>query len=148
MRWEPFKDLLSLQDRMNRLFEETVARGTVREEAKSGQWSPAVDILEAEGEIILRAELPGVDLNAIDIQIKDNVLTLRGERTFENQVKKEHYYRIERSYGAFQRSFQLPADVDDGKVEATFNKGVLKVVVPKKPQAKASTKKIEVKKAA
>jgi HSP20 family protein len=93
---------------MNRLFEETVARGTVREEAKSGQWSPAVDILEAEGEIILRAELPGVDLNAIDIQIKDNVLTLRGERTFENQVKKEHYYRIERSYGTFVRSFKLP----------------------------------------
>jgi len=117
---------------MNRLFEETVARGTVREEAKSGQWSPAVDILEAEGEIILRAELPGVDLNAIDIQIKDNVLTLRGERTFENQVKKEHYYRIERSYGTFVRSFTLPGTIDQERVEAQLRDGILEVKLPKR----------------
>lgn len=144
MRWEPFKDLLSLQDRMNRLFEETVARGTVREEAKSGQWSPAVDILEAEGEIILRAELPGVDLNAIDIQIKDNVLTLRGERTFENQVKKEHYYRIERSYGAFVRSFTLPGTIDQERVEAQLRDGILEVKLPKRGSGAARPITVEV----
>ena len=144
MRWEPFKDLLSLQDRMNRLFEETVARGTVREEAKSGQWSPAVDILEAEGEIILRAELPGVDLNAIDIQIKDNVLTLRGERTFENQVKKEHYYRIERSYGTFVRSFTLPGTIDQACVEAQLRDGILEVKLPKRGAGAARPITVEV----
>jgi len=144
VRWEPFKDLLSLQDRMNRLFEETVARGTVREEAKAGQWSPAVDILEAEGEIILRAEVPGVDLNAIDIQIKDNVLTLRGERTFENQVKKEHYYRIERSYGTFVRSFTLPGTIDQACVEAQLRDGILEVKLPKRGAGAARVITVEV----
>ncbi len=144
MRWEPFKDLLSLQDRMNRLFEETLARGTVRGEAKSGQWNPAVDILEAEGEIILRAELPGVDLSAIDIQIKDNVLTLRGERTFENQVKKEHYYRIERSYGTFVRSFTLPGTIDQEHVEAQLRDGILEVKLPKRGPGPARPITVEV----
>jgi HSP20 family protein len=129
---------------MNRLFEETVARGTVREEAKAGQWSPAVDILEAEGEIILRAEVPGVDLNAIDIQIKDNVLTLRGERTFENQVKKEHYYRIERSYGTFVRSFTLPGTIDQTCVEAQLRDGILEVKLPKRGAGAARVITVEV----
>jgi HSP20 family protein len=129
---------------MNRLFEETVARGTVREEAKAGQWSPAVDILEAEGEIILRAEVPGVDLNAIDIQIKDNVLTLRGERTFENQVKKEHYYRIERSYGTFVRSFTLPGTIDQACVEAQLRDGILEVKLPKRGAGAARVITVEV----
>jgi HSP20 family protein len=129
---------------MNRLFEETVARGTVREEAKSGQWSPAVDILEAEGEIILRAELPGVDLNAIDIQIKDNVLTLRGERTFENQVKKEHYYRIERSYGTFVRSFTLPGTINQERVEAQLRDGILEFKLPKRGPGAARPITVEV----
>src|SRR5574341_1202354 len=102
MRWEPFKDLLSLQDRMNRLFEESLARGTAKQpEERPSQWSPSVDILETETEIILLAEVPGVDLDDIELQIRDNVLTLRGERTFENTLKKEHYYRIERAYGGF-----------------------------------------------
>lgn len=144
MRWEPFKDLLSLQDRMNRLFEETLARGTVREEATSGQWSPAVDILEAEGDIILKAELPGVDLNAIDIQIRDNVLTLRGERTFEDEVKKEHYYRIERSYGSFTRSFTLPSTIDQARVQAQLRDGILEVKLPKRDSALPRSITVEV----
>ncbi len=144
MRWEPFKDLLSLQDRMNRLFEETLARGTVREEATSGQWSPAVDILEAEGDIILKAELPGVDLDAIDIQIRDNVLTLRGERTFEDEVKKEHYYRIERSYGSFTRSFTLPSTIDQARVQAQLRDGILEVKLPKRDSALPRSITVEV----
>lgn len=144
MRWEPFKDLLSLQDRMNRLFEETLARGTVREEATSGQWSPAVDILEAEGDIILKAELPGVDLDAIDIQIRDNVLTLRGERTFEDEAKKEHYYRIERSYGSFTRSFTLPSMIDQARVQAQLRDGILEVKLPKRDSALPRSITVEV----
>jgi HSP20 family protein len=129
---------------MNRLFEETLARGTVREEATSGQWSPAVDILEAEGDIILKAELPGVDLAAIDIQIRDNVLTLRGERTFEDEVKKEHYYRIERSYGSFTRSFTLPSTIDQARVQAQLRDGILEVKLPKRDSALPRSITVEV----
>ncbi|MEO6665339.1 MAG: Hsp20/alpha crystallin family protein [Nitrospiria bacterium] len=145
MRWEPFKDLLSLQDRMNKLFEESVARGSIKEGPTSqAQWNPAVDILETEGEIVLKAELPGVDLNAIEIQIKDNVMTLRGERTFENAVKKEHYYRIERSYGTFVRSFTLPGTIDQERVQAQLRDGVLEVKLPKRNPGPARAISVEV----
>lgn len=145
MRWEPFKDLLSLQDRMNKLFEESVARGSIKESPTSqAQWNPAVDILETEGEIVLKAELPGVELDAIEIQIKDNVMTLRGERTFENAVKKEHYYRIERSYGTFVRSFTLPGTIDQERVQAQLRDGVLEVKLPKRNSGPARAISVEV----
>jgi HSP20 family protein len=129
---------------MNRLFEETLARGNLREETTSGQWSPAVDILETDGDIILKAELPGVDLDAIDIQIRDNVLTLRGERTFEDEVKKDHYHRIERSYGSFTRSFTLPSTVDQARVQAQLRDGILEVKLPKRDSAPPRSITVEV----
>lgn len=135
MRWEPFKDLLSLQDRMNQLFEESLARGTAKQtDERPAQWSPAVDILETEAEIILMAEVPGVDLEAIELQIHDNVLTFRGERLIENAVKKEHYFRIERAYGTFSRSFTLPSTIDQERVEAKLKDGILDVRMPKRTQ--------------
>jgi HSP20 family protein len=135
MRWEPFKDLLSLQDRMNQLFEESLARGTVKQpDERPGHWSPAVDILETESEIILMAEVPGLDLDDIELQIRDNVLTFRGERTIENAVKKEHYFRIERAYGNFSRSFTLPSTIDQERVEARLKDGILDVRMPKRTQ--------------
>ncbi|MBI3607748.1 MAG: Hsp20/alpha crystallin family protein [Nitrospirae bacterium] len=129
---------------MNRLFEETLARGSVREEVASGQWSPAVDILETEGDIILKAELPGIDLAAIDIQIRDNVLTLRGERALEDEVKKEHYYRIERSYGSFVRSFTLPSTIDQARVEAQLREGILEVKMPKRDSSPPRSITVEI----
>ena len=144
-RYEPFKDLLSLQDRMNRLFEETMARGAAKkEEARFGQWSPVVDILETDKEIILKAELPGIDLDMIDLQIKDNVLTLRGERKFDNATRKEHYYRIERSYGSFVRSFTLPSTTEPERVKAQLRDGVLEVTIPKREGGRSEPLTVEV----
>lgn len=146
MRWEPFRDLLSLQDRMNRLFEESLARGTAKQhEERPSQWSPAVDILETDGEVVLLAEVPGVDLENIELQIRDNVLTLRGERTFENSLKKEHYFRIERSYGSFNRSFTLPSTIEQEQVQARLKDGILEVRMPKRTQGRSRTIALEVK---
>lgn len=146
MRWEPFKDLLSLQDRMNQLFEESLARGTAKQpDERPAHWSPAVDILETESEIILMAEVPGLDLEDIELQIRDNVLTFRGERTIENAVKKEHYFRIERAYGNFSRSFTLPSTIDQEHVEARLKDGILDVRMPKRTQGSGRSITVEVK---
>ena len=138
VRWEPFRDLLSLQDRMNRLFDESV-RGMSRggeEEWTQGSWAPAIDIYEQGNQVVLKAELPGVDPKNVDIHIENNTLTLRGERRFDNEVTRESYHRIERAYGAFSRSFTLPATVDTAAVKADYKDGVLQVVLPRKEEAK------------
>src|SRR5206468_183126 len=105
-KWDPFKDLLSLQDRMNRLFDESVRNVKPGDEALSSAiWSPAVDIYETDDEVVVKAELPEVNQKDIDLQIENNTLTLRGERKFNKETKKENFHRIERAYGAFSRSF-------------------------------------------
>jgi len=141
VRWEPFRDLVSLQDRMNRLFDDSfrgVARGGAAEEdwALGGSWAPAVDIFEHEGNIVLKAELPGVDSKDVDVRVENNVLTLRGERKFDTEVDKESYHRVERAYGAFSRSFTLPTVVDTDKIKAEVKDGVLRVTLPKREEAK------------
>lgn len=140
VRWEPFRDLVSLQERMNRLFDDSF-RGTGRgagdeDWALGGSWAPAVDIYEHDGRIVLKAELPGVDAKDVDIRVENNVLTLRGERKFDNDVKRESYHRVERAYGAFQRSFTLPTVVDTDKIQAEFKDGVLRVTLPKREELK------------
>src|SRR4249920_2895819 len=138
VRWEPFRDLVSLQGRMNRLFDESfrgAGRGT-EEDWAQGAWSPAVDIYEKEGNIVLKAELPGIDPKDFDVRVENNILTLRGERRIEQEVQKESYQRVERSYGAFTRSFTLPTVVDTEKIEAEFKDGVLRMTLPKKEEAK------------
>ncbi len=139
VRWEPFRDLVSLQDRMNRIFDDAFrgARpGTEEEWALGGSWAPAVDIYEQGHDIVLKAELPGVDPKDVDVRVENNVLTLRGERKFDNEVKRESYHRVERAYGAFSRSFTLPNVVDTEKIKAEFKDGVLRVSLPKKEEAK------------
>jgi HSP20 family protein len=138
IRWtDPFRDVASLQDRMNRLFGDFLERGRGGEEGlETGIWMPNVDIYETKDAICVRAELPGVDKEAVHVEVKDGVLTLRGERKFEKEVKEENYHRIERSYGRFHRSFQLPSSVDEEKVTARMKEGVLEVDLPKKEQAK------------
>jgi HSP20 family protein len=141
VRWEPFRDLVSLQERMNRLFDESF-RGASRTPAQAddwalgGSWAPPVDIYEQEGSIVLRAELPGVDPKDVDIRVENNILTLRGERKFDQEVKREHYHRVERAYGTFSRSFTLPSVVDTDKIKAEYKDGVLRVVIPTKEEAK------------
>jgi len=149
VRWEPFRDLLSLQDRMNRLFDESVrARGaqSTQEDdwALGGSWAPAVDIYEHEGTIVLKAEIPGVDPKDVDLRIENNTLTLKGARHFDNEVKRESFHRVERSYGSFARSFTLPNVVDQAGIKADFKDGVLKVVLPRREEAKPKAISINV----
>lgn len=145
-KWDPFRDLLSLQERMNKLFEESLLQtGKERQDISITGWSPAMDVMESDEEIVLKAELPGIELKDVEVLIKDNILTLRGERKFEKEEKKENYHRIERSYGAFQRSFTLPSTVEQEKVKAKMKDGVLEVRLPKAKGEKSKKIEIEVK---
>ncbi len=147
VRWEPFQDLLAIQERMNRLFDETLQRNRSRDEEdfSAGLWSPPVDIYETENEIVLKAELPEIDQKDIEIKVEDNTLTVRGERKFEQETKKENYHRIERAYGKFSRSFSLPNTIDQEKIKATYKDGILKLVMPKKEETKPKQITVEVK---
>jgi HSP20 family protein len=141
VRWEPFRDLMTVQDRMNRIFDEAFrgAGRTAGEEdwALGGAWAPAVDIYEHEGNLVLKAELPGIDPKDVDVKVENNVLTLQGERKFESEVKREQYHRVERAYGTFSRAFTLPSVVDTEKIKAEFTKdGLLRVTLPKRDEAK------------
>lgn len=139
VRWEPFRDLVSLQGRMNRLFDESfrgLGRGGTEEDWTQGAWSPAVDIYEKDGNIVLKAELPGIEPKDVDVRVENNILTLKGERRADQEVQQESYQRVERSYGAFTRSFTLPSVVDTDKIKAEFKDGVLRLTLPKKEEAK------------
>src|SRR5258708_3162960 len=133
VRWEPFREMVTIQDRMNRIFEEAFRanRGAGSEEDYAlAAWAPAVDIFEQDGNIVLKAELPGVDPKDVDVRVENNVLTLRGERKLDGDVKKEGYHRVERAYGSFGRSFTLPTVVDTEKIKAEYKDGVLRVTLP------------------
>jgi HSP20 family protein len=142
VRWEPFRDLVTTQDRLNRLFNETMGRFVGTEGVRSGAWLPAVDIYENEQNIVLKAELPGVDPKDVEATVHEGTLYLKGERKYEKELKEENYHHVERAYGSFARSFELPASVDADKVQAEFKDGVLTLTVPKKEEAKAKKIKI------
>ena len=143
-RWDPFRDLLAIQDRMNRLFQETMARQRGQEEIEVGQWSPAVDIVETADRIVVRADLPGLEQSEIEVRVDDNTLTLRGDRRAVPDAKPEDYHRAERPHGPFVRSFGLPPNVDQAAVRATQKNGVLEVTLPKRQEAKVSSIKVDV----
>ncbi|HUF02558.1 MAG TPA: Hsp20/alpha crystallin family protein [Aridibacter sp.] len=142
IKYDPFRELRSLQDEMNRLFMTNVPRSVAQEDLASGGWSPSVDIYESENEIILEAELPGMKREDFEVSIENNVITLKGKREFEKKEEGDNYHRVERSYGAFTRSFSLPRTVSAENTTADFRNGVLKVSLPKKEEAKA--RRIEV----
>jgi HSP20 family protein len=144
VKWDPFRDLLSIQDRMNRLFEQTLSRSRAEEGMAPSTWTPAVDIYETPEAIMLQADLPGLRREDIDIQIQDNTLALRGERRFAKDVREENYLRIERAYGAFQRSFTLPATIQQENIRAVFRDGILELTLPKAEEAKPKKIAIEV----
>jgi HSP20 family protein len=146
VRFDPFRDLMTLQERMNRIFDESYrgARTTGDDWALGGSWAPAVDIYEHEGNIVLKAELPGIDSNDVDIRLENNVLTLRGERKVDHEVKQENYHRVERAYGSFSRSFTLPSIVDQEKIKAEYKDGVLELTLPKREEAKPKQISIKV----
>ena len=142
VRWDPFRDLNMLQDRMNRLFEDASRNWKSDEPASTTTWSPAVDIFETESEIVVKAEVPGMERKDITLNLENNVLTLKGERRFLKEAKEENYHRIERSYGGFSRAFSIPATVDEEKIRADYQDGVLKIVLPKKEQLRPKQIKI------
>jgi HSP20 family protein len=142
-RWEPFREFSTLQDRMNRLFRET--QGNSQEESlTSSSFAPAVDVYEDEHNVTLKIEVPGIDEKDIDVRVENNTLTVHGERKIEKEEKEENYRRVERQYGSFTRTFNLPPTVDAEKVQADYDKGVLKVTLPKKAEAKPKQIKVNV----
>jgi HSP20 family protein len=142
-RFEPFRELTTLQDRMNRLFRDTYGDG--RDEAlTTSNFAPPVDVYEDEHNITLKVEVPGIEEKDIDVRIENNTLTVHGERKFEKEEKEENFRRVERQYGSFTRSFTLPTTVDADKVQAHYDKGILKVQLAKKAEAKPKQIKVNV----
>ncbi len=144
VKYNPFRDLRAMQEQMNRLLDMAWNR-EVGEELREGIWQPPVDIYEDESTVVIKAEVPGVDQKEIDIRIEDNTLTIRGERKHSQEVKKENYHRVERFYGTFQRSFSLPHTINQEKVKATCEQGVLTITLPKREEKKPKQINVEVK---
>jgi HSP20 family protein len=151
VRWDPFRDLMSIQNDLSRLFDRTLAGGdggTGRELATSGSggagsWAPALDVYETEDKIELTLDLPGIDPEDVDLTVEDSTLTVSGTREFTSEGREENYRRVERRFGSFTRSLTLPATADAERIQATFDKGVLTIEVPKREEAKP--KKIQIK---
>jgi HSP20 family protein len=136
---------LAGQREFDRLFREAFPAFFGGSEPSTRTWAPPVDIFETADNIVLKAELPGIDPNDVEIRVEDNTLYLKGERKFEREVKEENYHRVERSYGAFARSFSLPNSIAAEKVVADYKDGLLTLTMPKREEAKPKTIKIEVK---
>jgi HSP20 family protein len=143
VRVDPVREFAAMQERMNRLFGNVYLRD--EDTAFRGSWTPAVDIFETEGhDLVVRAELPGLSREDIEVSVENATLVLKGEKKFDAGVKEESYRRIERAYGAFHRSFTLPNTVDTGKVSADFRNGVLTVTLPFREEARPRTINVEV----
>src|SRR6201997_275394 len=146
-RWEPFREFSTMQGRMNlmnRLFRESYSPEVPQEALTTTSFAPLVDIYEDEHNITLKIEVPGIDEKDIDVRIENNTLTVHGERKMEKEEKEENFRRVERQYGSFTRSFTLPTTVDAEKVSANYDKGMLKIALPKKAEAKPKQIKVNV----
>ena len=143
VRWNPFNDMDAHQERMSRMFDPFYGRP--QEDLARGSWVPAVDIYSnGQHELVLKAELPDMKEEEIELTVEDNTLTLRGERKLDSAVTQEQFHRIERSYGPFTRSFALPPTVDAGKVSAEYRAGVLTVRLPLREESKPKQIKVQV----
>jgi HSP20 family protein len=141
-RRDPFLSLSNWQDQVNRMFESTFPGYS--ESSALTAWAPAVDIYETENELVLKADLPDINEKDLDVRVENNMLTIRGERKFEQKVKEENYLRIERTYGSFSRSFSLPNTVSTENIKAEYKNGVLTVEMPKRAESKPKQVKINV----
>jgi HSP20 family protein len=141
-RLEPFRGLSTLQDQFNRLFTESFRNHS--EESALTTWAPAVDIYETPNELVVKADLPDVNEKDIDVRVENNLLTIRGERKFEKSVSEENFLRVERTYGAFSRSFSLPNTVNAEAIGAEYKNGVLTVTLPKREESKPRQVKVTV----
>ena len=143
VRYQPFQGLSTLHDQVNRLFSETLFRGQ-GEESAIPTWAPSVDIYETPNELVVKADLPDVAEKDIDIRVENNLLTIRRERKFEKNVSEDNYLRVERTYGAFSRSFSLPNTVNAEAIHAEYKNGVLTVNLPKREETKPRQVKVTV----
>jgi HSP20 family protein len=144
-RWDPFRDVLALQNRMNSLFQEYNRNNQGEGDVLStASFAPPVDIYEDEHKIVLKLEVPGMKESDLDIQLENNVLTVKGERKFEKEEKEENFHRIERRYGSFYRSFTIPNTVNAESVKASYDAGVLKLELEKRAEAKPKQIKVQV----
>jgi HSP20 family protein len=143
-RWDPFRDVLALQNRMNSLFQEYNRSNQDSDVLSTASFAPPVDIYEDEHKIVLKLEVPGIKESDLDIQVENNVLTVKGERKFENEEKEENFHRIERRYGSFYRSFTIPNTVNPESVKASYDAGVLRIELEKRAEAKPKQIKVEV----
>lgn len=143
VRYNPFRELRSMQEQMNRLLDLAWSKEG-SEDLREGVWQPPVDIYEDEDSVVIKAELPDVDQKDIEVKIENNTLLLRGERRHDANVKKENYHRIERYYGTFQRTFSLPNTIDQEKVKANCDRGVLTIVLPKKDETRPRQINVEI----
>jgi HSP20 family protein len=143
-RWDPRRDLATMQDRINRFVRESYSPEGPEEALTTTNFAPPVDIYEDEHNITLKMEVPGIDEKDIDVRIESNTLTVHGERKIEKEEKEENFRRIERQYGSFTRSFTLPSTVDTGQVSANYDKGILKISLAKKAEAKPKQIKVNV----
>jgi HSP20 family protein len=142
-RWEqPLRGATTLQDQINRMFSEGV--GHAGQESNLTPWAPAVDIYETENELVIKADLPDVNPQNLDIRVENNILTIRGERKFESKVKEDNYLRVERAYGSFSRSFSLANSVKTDDIKADYQNGVLTLSLPKREEAKPKQIKVTV----
>ena len=141
-RWQPFRGASTLQEQVNRLVNDVFERSS--QESNLSTWAPAVDISETEHELVVKADLPGVDPKDLDIRVENNVLTIRGERKFEKKVNEDNYLRVERAYGSFTRSFSLANTVNSAAIKADYQNGVLSLSIPKREEAKPKQIKVNV----
>jgi HSP20 family protein len=141
-RFEPYREFTTLQDRLNRLFQNSF--GDNQDALSTSSFNPAVDVYEDEHSVSLKIEVAGIDEKDLDIRVENNTLTVHGERKFEKEEKEENFRRVERQYGSFTRSFTLPQTVDSENVSANYDKGVLKISLPKKAEAKPKQIKVNV----
>lgn len=143
-KWSPMKELVNLQDEMNRLFNEFFSRKPESRRIVEREWSPDVDVAETDNAFVVTAEIPGIDKKDIKITFHNNVLTIKGEKKKEEEIKEQNFHQIERVYGSFQRSFTLPSDVEADKIEASYKNGILKINIPKSEEERAKEINIKV----
>ncbi len=137
VRWEPFRNVATLQERINRMFDDAFSRASESDDdAVVGAWRPSVDIYETDAAVVIKAELPGVSREDVAVEVKENILTLKGERKIEKEDTDGNYFRKERFYGRFHRSFTLPVETDYEKIKAGFKDGVLTLEIPKPEEKK------------
>lgn len=144
--WDPFRDLETIQKEMNRMFDSSLVRWPSRDAGLlEGAWSPAIDIYDSKDNVLVKADIPGMNKDEIEVSVHGDTLILKGQKKQEKETKEKDFVRTERFYGVFNRAIHLPGQVDADKVDATYKNGVLELVLPKKEESKPKQLKIDIK---